>query len=131
MLRPAFGTPEADASIAHRAHTVAKRATVRGLVFHFEHFVDVLMRHLVLEHFDDRAPRMRKNERTRNLERARRAVPLSEARLGNRKRENGRTQRFFEIRRVHAPPLEDDLAYEHALELRRNVVTHGTRSSGG
>jgi hypothetical protein len=43
-------------------------------------------------------------------------------RLRLRERERRRHERVFEIRRVDAAPLEEQLAHEHAFELRRKMI---------
>ncbi len=96
---------------------LTERVSVRRLVLHLQDLVDVLVRHLVLEHLDDRAPRMREHERPRDLERARVAVPSPELMLRVRERQRGRGERVLEVRRVDASPFEQELAHEHALEL--------------
>ncbi len=52
-----------------------KRGAVRGLLGFSEYFMNILMSHLVLEHFDDHAPRLLKNEWARNFERSRGGDP--------------------------------------------------------
>ena len=90
----------------------AERRTVRGLAALGQHLADVLMRHLVLEHLDDDTPRFRENERTRQLDRARRLDPPAKARAGGHELDLRELQRALEVREGEEAILLAELVEE-------------------
>jgi hypothetical protein len=73
-----------------------ERLAVRRLVVGAQHLVDVLVRHLVLEHAEHLRPRPRDDEHARQLEQPRAAHPAAEPRRGVRERDHRRLQPIAE-----------------------------------
>ena len=95
---------------------VAEGGAVRGLADLAEDLVDVLVRHLVLQHLDDDAPRLLDHQGARDLQRPRVGNPPPERRAPGHELEGRRDQRTPEVRLVELPPRGSQLAHERGLE---------------
>jgi len=93
----------------------AKRVAVRGLVANLEHFVDELMRHLVLEHREHVGPRLAEHETALELERPRRAGPLAQPLRRIRQHDHRPLQLFPEVRPVDPVIAARELAHQLGL----------------
>ena len=118
--RLARGTPVDPALFAH----AAKRLAVRGLVRHAQHFVDVLVRHLVLEHAHHLGPWPLEHHRSRELERAATFHPLTQLLAMATEHDHGRDERVAEVRPVLARVAPPQLAHERRFQLRRQLGLH-------
>src|SRR5207247_7701064 len=74
-----------------------ERLAVRRLAARTQHLVRVLVRHLVLEHLDDHAPRVAEDQRPADLDRAVVGGPLPEAALRVGEHDRGRDERAAQV----------------------------------
>ena len=108
------------------------RRSVRAFVDDAVDLVHVLMRHLVLQHFDHRAPRFLEDELSRDLDRAARRHPTPEPRRDVRELERRGLQAIAEVRRVDRAVRTRELAHERGFELGAWIVVsrlHRSRES--
>jgi hypothetical protein len=107
----------------HARTRVLECAPVRGLSALAEHLVHVLVRHLVLEDLDDRAPPLLEHHRARDLDRPRGLHPASEVRVSRDELERRHLEPALEVRLVDLPPrgaqLTDEGGFERGGELAR------------
>src|SRR5260370_26445365 len=78
--------------------------------------MDVLVRHFVLEHLDDGAPRVIQDERSRYLQRARPRHPAPKGRACPNEFEGGGRKSLPEIRVVDLMPRGQELTHERRFE---------------
>jgi hypothetical protein len=103
----------------------AEGGAVRRAVGIAEHFGDELMRQLVLEHLDDRAPRAVDDEGALQLDAPLAGEPLAELVRAVGQRQGRRAQPSLEVAVVERAPGGEELAQERGFErCRQGVVAH-------
>ena len=109
----------------------AKSRSVGGFVDRTEYFMGVLMRHLVLEHFDDLCPGGLEHKPSLEFDASSRAMPTTVQLVVVHQGQYGRHEAAPEEGSVEVAPRQKKMPKQGGFEFRGDGFWRGWISSGG
>jgi hypothetical protein len=117
MFECRLGNPGRSSIDSKPGARVPERSSVRGISVLSENFVDVLVSHLVLEDFEDRAPVILEHEPAGYLDRTSLPHPPTEVDARGDDLESGGSEGAAEVRVVELSPRLEKLSHERGLKF--------------